>query len=258
MTPRTLPSTSSLWALLAILVQIVDARVSDAPGNGTQSNSGDSGDSGDSSGTSTGSNNNGSQGLTQQDQIAIGVVAGVVSLALIIFTIFILLRTRRKRKRRSQGFETASTPHASLRDRPRSVQPRHLSLRQQPRCSTHSGTSAKTPAQSYYPYDPSKYQEEYPFGPSQEHSASHGYHPDSIAMTYSSVQRQPSLRSYQNPPPYQADPHTSSQQPSYINAEQVTPPGAGSGTTEAQPVAESGSRPPRRPKPVLSKLITNL
>lgn len=60
----------------------MDARVSDAPGNGTQSDSGDSGDSGDSSGTSTGSNNNGSQGLTQQDQIVIGVVVGVVSLAL--------------------------------------------------------------------------------------------------------------------------------------------------------------------------------
>lgn len=152
-----------------------------------------------------------------------------------------------------------STPRTSLRHRPRSVPPRQLSLRQKPRISTHSGASAKTPPQSSFSvYDPSKYQEEYPFGPSQEHSASQGYRPDSIAMTYSSVQRQPSLRSYQNPPPYQANPHTSSQQSSYTNSEQHFPPGAGSGTAEAQHVAESGPRPPRRPKPVLSKLITNL
>ena len=66
----------------------MDARVSDAPTNGTQSNSGNTGntgntgDTGDWSGTSSGSGTAGSQALTQQDQIVIGVVVGVVSLAL--------------------------------------------------------------------------------------------------------------------------------------------------------------------------------
>jgi hypothetical protein len=77
---KMLPSIGSLWALVAIFIQVIQAqsRISDAPGNGTETQTSTPGDI--AAENASGASGDVGGNLSTADKIIIGVVVGVVSL----------------------------------------------------------------------------------------------------------------------------------------------------------------------------------